>query len=78
MDKVKMFTPTTEKSLRPWHGRDCMMFICNLEQCKNQTWITKMILEWNNLPVDLRKITKIDNFKKSLKTHYFKNAFPES
>ena len=78
MEKVKLFTPTTEKNLRRGHGRDCMMFACNLEQCKNQTWITKKILKWNFLPVKLRTITKIDNFKKYLKTHYFRKAFPES
>ena len=26
---------------------------------------------WNNLPQDIRKITKLDNFKKNLKTHLF-------
>ena len=75
-EKVKMFTPTTNKNLRPWHGRDCMMFDCDLEQCKKQTQITKMNLEWNGLPVNLRLINQIDNFKKGLKTHYFKLAFP--
>lgn len=76
--KVKLFTPTTNKNLRPWHGRDSMTFDCDLEQRKNPTWITKMMLEWNGLPVNLRLIDKIDDFKKHLKTHYFKQAFPKS
>ena len=44
-EKVKLFTPTTNKNLRPCRGRDYMMFDCDLEQCKKQTWITKVILE---------------------------------
>ena len=78
IDKVSLFTPNTERSLRPWHGRDAMMFSCNLDQCKNQTWVSKMILEWNDLPVKLRTITNLDSFKKALKTHYFQKAFPET
>ena len=30
---------------------------------------------WNTLPLYLRKITKLDKFKRELKTHLFKEAF---
>ena len=30
---------------------------------------------WNTLPIDIRRIDDIDNFKKCLKTHIFKQAY---
>ena len=76
-EKVNLFEPAVDKNLRPWHGRDKFMFACNLQQCKKQTMVSKIIIEWNNLPANLRMIDQIDIFKNSLKTHLFKIAFPQ-
>ena len=76
IDKVEMFQPN-RTDLRPSHGRDKLMFACDLKQLKNETLITQMIREWNVLPAKLRFIDKFDEFKSCLKTFYFKQAFAE-
>ena len=75
-EKITMFEATNIANLRPGHGRDRLMFDCSLKQSKIETWLTKMILEWNGLPMSLRKIDNFDEFKSKLKTFYFKQAFP--
>ena len=77
MEKVEMFEPTGNVTLRPGYGRDALMFNCNLEQCKNKTWIVHMILEWNALPLSIRSSETLVDFKTKLKSHYFKQAFPD-
>ena len=32
---------------------------------------------WNSLPVNIRSMNNIMNFKKALKTHYFRQAFSD-
>ena len=76
-EKVTMFKPTTRISLRPGHSRDNLMFECSVEKRQNPTVITRMILEWNDLPVKLRSNENLLVFKKELKTYYFKRAFSQ-
>ena len=75
-EKVSMFQSITSANLRPCSSRDNLMFACSLEQRKRETWITKMILVWNKLPLTLR-IIQLNSFKSALKTYYFKDAFTD-
>jgi hypothetical protein len=74
-NKVKMFKPTCDKLLRPGSGRDEWMFNSNVVVYKSSTYISKMIVEWNELPLDLRRADDFETFKSMLKTYYFKKAF---
>ena len=76
-DKVKMFTPSTSISLRHGCGRDKWMFDSDVSVQKSSNLISKMIVEWNKLPLSLRKLESFDVFKTNLKTFYFKKAFKE-
>ena len=71
----QLFKPSTTINLRYGVGRDKLMMDINLEQRKKRTIRTKIILEWNDLPLSIRKIEKIDTFKRQLKTHFFRKAF---
>ena len=71
----QLFKPSTTINLRYGVGRDKLMMDINLEQRKKRTIRTKIILEWNDLPLSIRKIEKIDSFKRQLKTHFFRKAF---
>ena len=73
-----MFVLTTEKNLRPGYGRDSLMFNHGMKQCKTLNWTSKMILESNSLPLNLRSIEHILDFRKKLKTHYFKQFYPNA
>ena len=75
MDKVKMFNPTCDKSLRCGPGRDKWMFHSDITVHRSSNYISKMIVEYNALPMNLRKAENINTFKSNLKTFYFKKAF---
>ena len=77
IDKVNMFIKSTNISLRPDCGRDFLMFECSLKQTKSSNWISKMISEWNILPLSIRSISNFLAFKKELKTFFFKEAYPD-
>ena len=72
-----MFTPSTSMSLRQGCGRDRGMFDSDVSVQKSSNIISKMMVEWNKLPLDLRKLERFDVFKTNLKTFYFKKAFGE-
>ena len=63
--------------LRVGCGRDNLMFQDSLQQHKSKTLCSKVIKEWNSLPLSLRQITSIKSFKTKLKTFFFKEAFKE-
>ena len=71
------FKPITTINLRTGVGRDEMMIQISLAQRKKNDIYTKIILEWNNLPLELRRIQDIETFKVKLKTHFFRIAFAE-
>ena len=75
IEKMKIFCPTTTAHLRPGHGRDHLTFDITLNQVKVGNLISRIISEWNKLPLNLRKIEEITIFKTHLKTHLFKEAF---
>ena len=75
MDKVKMFHPSCDKPFRLGAGRDRLMFHCDLAVHKSTTYVSKMIIEWNELPFALRQSENINVFKSNLKTYYFQKAF---
>ena len=75
-EEFRLFEATTTVNLRVGVGRDNFMFELTTSQCRQNTIKTKLIIEWNNLPYHLRKDTSLPIFKTKLKTHYFKEAFP--
>ena len=75
--KVEMYKQTRDKPYRYGIGRDKFCFDCKVDHHKSQTWLSKLIVEWNCLPYELRKITDFENFCTSLKTYYFKQAFSD-
>ena len=81
LDNFPRFEHNTRINLRTetGRGRDNYMFAIQLPPHKKETLFYKMKAEWNQLPLKIRK-TKLEDiniFKKNLKTHYFKQAFPE-
>ena len=77
LDKVKMFTPPSDRPLREGCGRDKWMIQSNLDIQKSSAFISKMITTWNALPWELRQLEDLNSFKSQLKTFYFKQAFSE-
>jgi hypothetical protein len=75
MDKVDTFKSRWDRPQRKGCGRDDLMFECSLSLVKSATWVSKMVSEWNQLPVELRSLKDVELFKSKLKTHYFKLAF---
>ena len=74
-DKLKMFRPSSNTLLRDGCGRDKWMFESNVSVHKSSTLIAKLIVEWNQLPLNIRKLTSFDIFKSKLKAFYFEQAF---
>ena len=75
IDKATTYKPTTNRPTRPGSGRDKFMFECTLSMMKRDTWMSKMMFEWNQLPIELRMCQSIELFKSKLKTYYFEQAF---
>ena len=75
LEKTKLFQPYCEKPFRRGAGRDTWMFNIDLTEYKISTIISRMITEWNNLPLELRQSDNINIFASSLKTYYFQKAF---
>jgi hypothetical protein len=73
----ELFKPNTTINLRPGAGRDELMLKISLQERKKTTLYSKIIIEWNNLPLEIRKINNIIHFKTQLKTHFFRKAFAE-
>ena len=69
--EFQKFIPTTKMRLREGVGRDKNMFAIDGRELKNQRLLTLIKIEWNNLPLELRKITTTNIFKSKLKTHLF-------
>ena len=66
-----------QMNLRPETGRDELMFKIEKSKHSKETIFYRLKREWNNLPKYLRKIDQIQTFKSKLKTHFFKQAFPD-
>ena len=71
------FEPTSKTILRPGIGRDKLMLEINLTKIKKNILNSRLIVEWNQLPLKLRSIPEINNFKSRLKAHYFRIAFAD-
>jgi hypothetical protein len=76
-DKMKMFCPTSTAYLRLGTGRDKLMFDVDVQQRIIGSLISKIMVEWNSLPLNIRNLKEITVFKSRLKTHLFKEAFSD-
>ena len=76
-DNFHMYKKETTWNLRQGIGRDELMFHINLDQQKKTSIYTRLILEWNKLPIELRTTTQLNRFEIQLKTHYFRTAFAD-
>ena len=65
-------------SLRMGSGRDDFMFKDELPEHKKESIQYKMKRQWNSLPMKIRKINNLEQFKIQLKTHLFRQAFPDN
>lgn len=71
-EKLKLHKPT-----RPMRvGRDILTILT--ERLPKSTISSVMTDEWNRLPLELRRSSQTEQFKKLLKTHYLKNVFDSS
>ena len=70
-EEFEKFTPTTTIQLREGSGRDNYMFHVTLHENKKPGLFSKIKLQWNLLPLELRKCDNLELFKKKLKSHYF-------
>ena len=77
LEKFELFEPTTTIEFRSGSGRDRLMFKEDLQDKLKETLSTKIISEWNKLPLSIRKIKCTNTFKSNLKTVFFKEAFKE-
>ena len=50
----------------------------NTSQVKDSSFTMQVPCIWNALPGDIRKAATLDLFKKQLKTHLFREAYPQS
>ena len=70
----KTYTPSTTINLRANCGRDSLM----LDSCfGHPPLFENLVSEWNSLPYFIRATIPTVDFKKHLKTFYFKKAFPQ-
>ena len=76
-EEFKMFEPTTTTTLREGYGRDKSMFKLPAIKQQNRCIFSKLILNWNIIPYSVRIITSLPLFKSRLKTHLFKQAYPQ-
>ena len=72
------FQRNTSHNLRTDTGRDQFMFIVEVPKHKKECIFYKIKKHWNSLPLLLRNMDKIGNFKRQLKAHMFRMAFPET
>ena len=77
MNMFSMFDPTCNMELRQTSGRDSLMFKETLQENKTLTLSSKLKKEWNNLPLEIRKLKTLNSFKSNLKTLFFRQAFAE-
>ena len=75
--KFMKFVPTTQTYLRPSSGRDEYTFDMKLDDHKANTVINRTKMNWNSLPLQIRKLKfeQIGKFKTDLKTFLFKKAY---
>ena len=78
-DMFDCYQPTTSMVLREGYGRDQKMLVyCNPDELSNKCLFQIMLNTWNELPLNLRSVQSIDNFKEQLKTFYFRKAYNAS
>ena len=65
------FIPNQNVTLREGCGRDIYMFTIVNEELKYKTLSYLIKVEWNSLPLAIRKCGEIEMFKSNLKTHLF-------
>ncbi len=68
LEGLEIYQPTTTINLRrEGQGRDSFMFKCfPLKSCHNSIFI-KLVLYWNGLPFEIRRLKTLGVFKKSWK-----------
>ena len=69
-DFVK-FTPSSQMQLREGPGRDRFMFTTDPQNIETKTLISKIIKQWNSLPLEIRQCESKTTFKSKLKTFLF-------
>ena len=67
------FSPTAGMTLRENCGRDRFMFKLGANDINNRLLSSKIILQWNLLPLQIRMVTSKAVFKSKLKTFLFSN-----
>ena len=75
VDEFEMFRPTTNIQLRKCQGRDEDVFKLGPLKSTVNSLFSKLALQWNNLPYEVRISESIPKFKSKLKTHFFKIAY---
>ena len=76
-EEFDLFEPTTSTILRVGYGRDKFMFKPHTIKQQNRSIFSKLILNWNSLPYHIRTVKSLAIFKNNLKTHLFKQAYPQ-
>jgi hypothetical protein len=76
INTLQDYEPTTSIDLRTGSGRDKEMFKCFPLFVNNRLLFSKLISVWNCLPLPLRLIESITDFKVRLKTHFIRLAYP--
>ena len=77
-EMYQCYMPTANMTLRYGVGRDNLMLQFVGGELPNKCVFLKLMNTWNTLPVSLRSVNPADKFKKQLKTHLFREAYPES
>jgi hypothetical protein len=75
LNEFSRFKHSTSINLRIGTGRDTFMFDVDIPTHKKETIIYRMKIEWNALPLPIRKLDSLQCFKAKLKEHYFVKAF---
>ena len=70
-DEFEIFVPISNIILREESGRDRWMFKISTSENLSRTLNASIKIEWNRLPLRLRKCDTIELFKSRLKTHLF-------
>ena len=76
-EDFQLFRPQTNISLRPGAGRDECMFNVTVPPHRKDTILQIFKEEWNRLPLELRQLNSLQIFKRRLKHHFFRKAFPD-
>ena len=74
-EDFKLYEPTSKASLREGVGRDRLMLKLPPIKQQNKSIFSKLILNWNSIPYNIRMIKSQPLFKQNLKTYLYKQAY---